>query len=114
MLAKRLKDIEASGRASAKMLGVDESTVRKDVSAGNPAPTWFQNTELNPAAWQAAQAAAKAKADGKRSAKLKGVPKGDRAPTVSGQTIGSAGAKAKASASSTNRGSVERMDLAMS
>ena len=39
-LAKRLKDIEASQRATAKMLGVDETTVRRDLghkSAANAA-----------------------------------------------------------------------------
>jgi len=62
--------------------------------------------------WRATQNAAKAQADAKRSEKQKGISKAEkeREPTLSGRTSTRAGSKAKASASSTNRGTVERMD----
>ncbi len=83
-LAKQLQDIEASQRATAKMLGVDESTVRADLGkrdagnpalrrsgnaengglegddAGNPAPEWFQD-DVDPAQLAKDQTASKTK-----------------------------------------------------
>ena len=49
-LAKRLKDIEASQRATAKVLGVDETTVRRDLGtkpAANAATAPAEAAENN-------------------------------------------------------------------
>ena len=48
--SRRLKEIEASQRATARMLGVDESTVRADLNkgrAGNPAVDWFADVRAD-------------------------------------------------------------------
>lgn len=68
-LAKRLKDIEASGRATAKMLGVNHQTINNDIAgeksppqrkppnetadketpSGESSPAWFNDEKIDPA-----------------------------------------------------------------
>lgn len=85
---------------------------RRDLVADQRYLIWKRATEKS-GEWQKKRDRIKAAANKKRSSTQKGVAKSSskRDPTTSGATSHSkAGSKAKAAASNTNRGTVERMD----
>lgn len=84
---------------------------RRDIGQDQRYLIWKASNEAS-AAWQARQATIVAEANAKRSESQKGISKAEkeRGATDSGTTLPNRTTNAKAVASSTNRGTVERMD----